>query len=82
MKSLHKKLSASKVARVPIFEISRLLTWESQEKWHLDVALVVNHKEYYKGEGGGFPQVWAMMNFVGSCMLVVWLCIKSVSIMH
>ncbi len=23
-------------------------------KWHLDVAPVVNYKEYYKEEGGGF----------------------------
>jgi hypothetical protein len=25
-------------------------------KWHLDVALMANHREYYKGEGGGFPK--------------------------
>jgi len=26
-------------------------------KCHLDVGLVERHKVYYKGEGGGFPQV-------------------------
>jgi hypothetical protein len=27
------------------------------------------HKIYYKGEGGGFPQVWAMVNLVSpSCL--------------
>jgi hypothetical protein len=26
-------------------------------KCHLDVSLVERHKVYYKGEGGGFPQV-------------------------
>jgi hypothetical protein len=26
-----------------------------KEKRHLDVAPVACHKEYYKGEGGGFP---------------------------
>jgi len=31
-------------------------------KWHLDVAPVVNNKEYYKKEGGGFFQVWAVMS--------------------
>jgi len=32
---LHKKLWASKVAGVLILGISRLLIWESKEKWHL-----------------------------------------------
>jgi hypothetical protein len=27
-----------------------------ETKWHLDVAPVANHKEYYKWEGGGFPK--------------------------
>jgi hypothetical protein len=36
---------------------------------------MVNHKEYYKGEGGhGFSQVRAMVNFVSLCMLVAHLC--------
>jgi hypothetical protein len=26
-------------------------------KWYLGVDLVAKHKEYYKGEGDGFPQV-------------------------
>jgi hypothetical protein len=25
-------------------------------KWHLNVTLMTNHREYYKGEGGGFPK--------------------------
>jgi hypothetical protein len=29
------------------------------EKSHLDVGSVASHRVYYKGEGGGFPQVWA-----------------------
>jgi hypothetical protein len=37
--------------------------WEFQDsqlgnprtKWHLDAAPMVNHREFYKGEGGGFP---------------------------
>jgi hypothetical protein len=32
-------------------------TWESWEKWHLVATLMASHKEYSKGEGGGFPQV-------------------------
>jgi hypothetical protein len=37
----------------------------------LGVARKVNHKKYYKGEGGGFPQVWAMVSFVSSCIPMV-----------
>jgi hypothetical protein len=25
-------------------------------KWHLDVALMANHRKYFKGEGDGFPK--------------------------
>jgi len=31
-------------------------------KSHLDVGLVERHRVYYKGEGGGFPQVWAVVS--------------------
>jgi len=40
---------------------------------------MVNHKEYYKGEDGGFPQVQAVMSLVNLCMPVVHPCIKNVS---
>jgi hypothetical protein len=43
---------------------------------------MANHREYYKGEGGGFPQVWAMVSFVSSCMFMVCLCTKSALSMH
>jgi hypothetical protein len=33
---------------------------------HLDVASVQSCREYYKGEGGGFPQVRAMVCHVSS----------------
>jgi len=69
--------------RVLISGIIRLSTWESQEKCHLGVAPMMNHKEYYKGEGGGFPQVWAMVNFVNLCsMPMACSCTKSASTMH
>jgi hypothetical protein len=57
-------------------------SWKSQEKWHLDVAPMANHKEYYKGEDGGFPQVRAMVNLVNPCMLVVHPCTKNAPTMH
>jgi hypothetical protein len=52
---LHKKLWASKMAKVPILKILGFSTWESQERWHLGVGPMANHKKYYNEEGGGFP---------------------------
>jgi hypothetical protein len=43
---------------------------------------MARHKEYYKGEGGGFPQVQAMVNLVSLCLLVAHSCTKSGPIMH
>jgi len=37
------------------------------EKNHLDVGSMASHRVYYKGEGGGFPQVRAMVSLVRSC---------------
>ncbi len=46
---------------------------------------MANHMEYYKGESGGFPQVWVVVSFVSIVSLyrpVVCLCRKNVLIMH
>jgi len=43
----------------------------SREKNHLDVSFVASHRINYKGEGGGFPQVWVMVNLMCPCCL--WL---------
>jgi hypothetical protein len=61
---LYVKLWAPKFARVPTFVISKLSLGSPGIKCHLDVGLVDRHRVYYKGEGGGFPQVWAMVSFV------------------
>ncbi len=37
------------------------------KKSHLDVGSVASHRVYYKREGGGFPQVWAMVSLVCPC---------------
>jgi len=42
----------------------------------LGAGPVARHKVYYKGEGGGFPQVWAMVNLVSSCLPMVHPCTK------
>jgi hypothetical protein len=51
-------------------------------KCHLDVGLVERHKVYYKGEGGGFPQVWVVVSIVNLNLLVLRLSTKSAQTMH
>jgi len=43
---------------------------------------MASHREYYKGEGGGFPQVRAMMSLVSSYMPIARPRNKSAIIMH
>ncbi len=49
---------------------------------HLDVGLVERHKVYYEGEGGGFPQVQAVVSLVNSRLFVAHLSTKSARTMH
>jgi hypothetical protein len=58
------KLWAPKVVRVPTLVILGFPLGSPGTKCHLDVGLVGRHKVYYKGEGGGFPQVRAVMSLV------------------
>jgi hypothetical protein len=51
-------------------------------KSHLDVGLMKRHIIYYKVEGGGFPQVQAMVSLMNLSLPVACLSTKSVSIMH
>jgi len=37
---------------------------------------MAKHRIYYKGEGGGFPQVQAVMSLVSLCLLMAHPCIK------
>jgi len=67
---------------VPTLGISGLPFGNPGTKCHLDVGFVERHKVYYKGEGGGFPQVRAMVSLVSPSLLVVCLDTKSASIMH
>jgi len=65
------KLWGSKVARVLTLAISGLPLGNRGRKNHLDVGLMERHRIYYKGEGGGFPQVWAVVSLVSSSLPVV-----------
>jgi hypothetical protein len=68
---MHKKLCALKVVGVPFDAISELPLGSPETKSHLDVAPVERHRVYYKGEGGGFPQVWAVVSLM--CLCCPWL---------
>jgi len=61
------KLWGSKVARVLAGGISRLPLGNPGKNSHLDVASVESCRVYYKGEGGGFPQVRAVVSLVCPC---------------
>jgi hypothetical protein len=61
---LHVELCASKVVGVLIVGILEFPLGSPGTKSHLDVAPVERRKVYYKGEGGSFPQVWAVLNFM------------------
>ncbi len=71
IEALHKKLCALKVPRVRAGGISGLPrgspTGVPGKKSHLDVGSVESHRVYYKGEGGGFPQVRAVVSLVCPC---------------
>jgi hypothetical protein len=75
-------LWGSKVARVLTLTILGLPLGSPGTKNHLDVGLVERHRVYYKGEGGGFPQVWAMVSLVSPSLPVAHPSIKSASTMH
>jgi len=65
---LHVKLWAPKSCGNPNCGNFGLPLGSSRTKWHLGVDLVASHRVYYKGEGHGFPQVWAMVNLVSPCL--------------
>jgi len=58
--------------------ISRLPLGSPETKCHLDVSSVAKHRIYYKGEGGGFLQVWAVVSFVSPSLPMVHPSTKSV----
>jgi len=62
------KLWGPKITRLPTLGISRFPIGSPETKCHLDVGLMERYKVYYKGEGGGFLQVRAVMSLVSlSC---------------
>jgi len=74
--SLRTKLWAFKVTGFPTLGISRLSLGSPGTKWHLGAGPVAMHIIYYKGEGGDFPQVRAMVSLVSPCLFVARPCTK------
>jgi hypothetical protein len=70
IRGLLAKLWGSKVPGVPQDGISGLPAGSlgsPGKKNHLDVVSAERRRQYYKGEGGGFPQVRAVVNLVCPC---------------
>jgi hypothetical protein len=55
-----------------------LLFGNVETKNHLDVGTAKRRKEYYKGEGGGFPRVWAVVSLMNPRSPVICPSTKSV----
>jgi hypothetical protein len=73
---LHTKLWVLKITRFPTLGISRLSLGSPGTQWHFGAGPVARHIIYDKGEGGGFPQVRAVVNLVNPCLLVARPCTK------
>jgi hypothetical protein len=67
IRGLFAKLWGSKVPGVPFGAISGLPLGSPGKNSHLDVASMESCRVYYKGEGGGFPQVRAVVSLVCPC---------------
>jgi len=77
-----RKVMGPQSCRSPNFGNFETPTLSLETKCHLDVGLVAMHRVYYKGEGGGFPQVWAVVSLVSPCLPVTHLCTKGVIVTH
>jgi hypothetical protein len=76
------KLCTPKVVRVSTMGISGLPFGNPETKSHLDVAPMERRKVYYKGEGGGFPQVRVMVSLVSPRLPMARFSTKSAPTMH
>jgi len=53
-----------KVPRVQTGTILGFHFGSPEKKYHSDASAAVKRREYYMGEGDGFPQVWAVVSQV------------------
>ncbi len=66
----------------PNLAISGLPLGSSGTNCHLDVGPVERHRVYYKGEGGGFPQVLIVVSLMSLNLLVAHPSTKSAQTIH
>jgi hypothetical protein len=78
IRGLNKKLWMPKVLRVQTKIVSRLRFGSPWKKCHSDASAAERHREYYMGEGGGFPRVQAVVNQVSPRLPMAWPNTKSV----
>ncbi len=64
------------MAEVQIETVSGLLLWNPGIKSHLDAGAVERRREYYMGEGGGFPRVRVVVSLVSPELPVACLSTK------
>jgi hypothetical protein len=67
---------------IPTLGISELPLGSLETKCHLDAGPMARHRVYYKGEGGGFSQVQAVVNLVSPRLPVTRSCTKNALAMH
>ncbi len=82
IEGLHIKLWAPKIAGVLIVGISGLPLGSPRTKCHLGAGPMAMHIVYYMGEGGGFPQIRAVMSLGSPSLLVACSSTKSAPIMQ
>jgi hypothetical protein len=82
IRGLHTKLWAPKVMGVSTLRIWRLPLGSPRTKCNLDASPVARHRVYYKGEGGDFPQVQAVVSLVSPSFLVACPSTISAPTMH
>jgi hypothetical protein len=82
IEGLHTKLWAPKVTEVPTLGISGFPLGSPGTKCHLSAGPMAKNKVYYKGEGGDFPQIWAVVSFMNPSLLVARPSTKNVPTMH
>jgi hypothetical protein len=62
------------------FGIPKLGVSRQNDIWVLALGTCIENT--IKGESSGFPQIWAVMNLVSSCLLVAHPCTKSAPTTH
>jgi hypothetical protein len=67
IRGMNRELWAPKVPGIQTGIVSGLLLGSPGNKSHLDAGVVEQRREYYMGEGGGFPWVRAVVSWVSSC---------------